>query len=589
MIVDTISLRMGEELQSSIYCKHPDNLSYDEACLNVYSHNYKYPFKLYYQYENCHNCDFLEWATIVKESNTSLIVKTTDRVFFRVNGHDNDLCSQNYTFGQHGIYGWNITQNGCSSVYNIKSPDNPYYPLYVFLGSIFCFVLFNIVLQTVSKSQWFRRIQRSISSTSTTDDDGQETPTSDSAQLVPSELVPAIQQLQQTRVNSLDAFRGITIALMIFVNYGGGKYWFFQHSPWNGLTAADIVFPWFAWIMGVGIALSVRSKLRSGSGRSSIIYAKVFVRVEYLIILGLFFSNIRSNNLTTFRFPGVLQRLAFSYLIVAFLESILMKRQPNFQYGRWVILQDILDSWAQWITIIFIVAAHTAITFHLPVPGCPTGYLGPGGLHDHKMYQNCTGGAAGYIDRRVFGNSHIYQHPSSVRVYHSDIPFDPEGILGVLTTTLTVYLGVAAGRIILCSNSTEGRVKRWAIYAIVTGLISGFLCNWSKEEGLIPINKNLWSLSFVFVTASLAFSMMIILYLIVDHYKIWAGSPFSEAGMNSILIYIGHALTKDSYPFSYTPIDKHNHNDYFIQNVIATTIWIAIAVRLHKKEIFFTV
>ncbi|XP_039277452.1 heparan-alpha-glucosaminide N-acetyltransferase-like [Nilaparvata lugens] len=144
--------------------------------------------------------------------------------------------------------------------------------------------------------------------------------------------------------------------------------------------------------MGVGIVLSVRSQLRSGRHRSQIV-GKAVSRMLKLVVLGILDSNLNHNNYNELRFPGVLQRLGVSYFLVTFLEATLMKRQPNFQYGRWVVIQDILDSWAQWVVVILLTLLHTAITLHLPVPGCPTGYLGPGGLHDHSTHFNCTGGA----------------------------------------------------------------------------------------------------------------------------------------------------------------------------------------------------
>ena len=64
----------------------------------------------------------------------------------------------------------------------------------------------------------------------------------------------------------------------------------------------------------------------------------------------------------------------------------------------------------------------------LPVPGCPTGYLGAGGWHNRSTHANCTGGTAGYIDRLVFGDSHIYQRPTCQKVYHTTVPYDPEGM-----------------------------------------------------------------------------------------------------------------------------------------------------------------
>lgn len=88
-------------------------------------------------------------------------------------------------------------------------------------------------------------------------------------------------------------------------------------------------------------------------------------------------------------------------------------------------LQDILDCWPQWIIIVALTATHTLITFLLHVPGCPTGYLGPGGYALRGKYVNCTGGAAGYIDRLVF-RRHIYNKTENP-VFGTTLPHDPEG------------------------------------------------------------------------------------------------------------------------------------------------------------------
>lgn len=96
------------------------------------------------------------------------------------------------------------------------------------------------------------------------------------------------------------------------------------------------------------------------------------------------------------------------------------------QFGRLSFLQDILVAWPQWIVVISLVSLHTMITFLVEVPGCGKGYLGPGGLHEHGKYFNCTGGVAGYVDRKVFGE-HIYKHPTCQKVYETDVYYDPEG------------------------------------------------------------------------------------------------------------------------------------------------------------------
>lgn len=88
------------------------------------------------------------------------------------------------------------------------------------------------------------------------------------------------------------------------------------------------------------------------------------------------------------------------------------------------VIRDIIESARQWIIVILLVAIHTIITFFLPVPGCPKGYLGPGGLYNSSSNINCTGGAAGYIDRLIFGKNHLYL--GTPKPVYQSLPFDPE-------------------------------------------------------------------------------------------------------------------------------------------------------------------
>ena len=105
--------------------------------------------------------------------------------------------------------------------------------------------------------------------------------------------------------------------------------------------------------------------------------------------------------------------------------------------------------------------------------GCPTGYLGPGGLANNASYPNCTGGSAQYIDILIFGKNHIYQHPTAKPIYDTTQPFDPEGFLGSLTAAFTVFIGVQCGYTLLNFQDWQPRVKRWLIWAFLTGLIAG--------------------------------------------------------------------------------------------------------------------
>lgn len=113
---------------------------------------------------------------------------------------------------------------------------------------------------------------------------------------------------------SLDVFRGMTLAGMIFVNYGGGGYWFFNHSPWDGLTFADVIFPFFLWIMGTSMAISLKRRL--ASAKKSAIWSECLVRFCKLTLIGIFVIN-NAYDIRNVRFPGVLQRLALCYLIVS--------------------------------------------------------------------------------------------------------------------------------------------------------------------------------------------------------------------------------------------------------------------------------
>lgn len=568
-----------------IYCGDLAKLWYDEACLKVVN-SFDEPIQLMSITSECYKCDTIHWVDILANNTASLIVKTVHSLRYNYVYNNQSFCLNETSFGQHGLYSWGIgPSTDCNEVYEVKAPDDPYTPLYAVAGILV--VLWLLWFAVKINAHWLSSLcSRNITSEMESDL-GNPSYSGDSVALVQSALVP-LRRMHRTRIHSLDTFRGLTIALMIFVNYGGGKYWFFKHAAWNGITVADFVFPWFAWIMGVSLLLRYNSELRSSTERSHVLL-KSMKRAVILAALGCVLNMYNSNDVFTARIPGVLQRLAVSHFIVASIEIIFMTRQPLFQYRSWLAVGKLLDSWKQNFILIWLITIHLAVTFLLYVPGCPKGYLGPGGLHMHSNFSNCTGGAAGYIDRFAFGEKHIYQHPTSQSVYHSTQPFDPEGLLGTLSTCITVYLGVIFGRTILYFNSTKVRMVRWLIQAAIYGIVGGILCSWSKEEGVIPVNKNLWSLSFVLVTASLAFFVLSILFLVIDHFQLWSGAPLRQAGTNALLLYVGHIMTKSTFPWSWKPQDVTTHNEYIAMNTIGTCLWLLIAVFLERNSVFITV
>lgn len=545
------------------------SLGIDEACFNIIN-EYNKSITFYSHSSECYLCDGVPQA-LPGNKNTPLIISTKYplHIFYR---NVLDICHITYNFKEHGSYGWNISEEYlCSKIYTIREPVNSYFPI---LAAFIIYVLL-MVLCTTFKFV-IRVIKGKLSPNNVHDDLDrlQEAETSN----------PIIgTNRSSTRIRSVDTFRGIAILLMIFVNNRGGEYVFFNHSAWNGLTVADLVLPWFAWIMGLSITISKRSELRVSNSRTKIIL-RCLQRAFILILLGLMLNSIRSNSLQNLRFPGVLQLLAVSYFVCATIETIFMRMHS--QFGRFTFLRDILNNWAQWLIILAIVVTHTLITFLLPVPNCPTGYLGPGGYSHFGNFPNCTGGAAGYIDRLVFG-SHMYNKTKNP-VYGTILPHDPEGIMNTVSIILVVYLGVHAGKILLLYYQCNARVVRWLLWSGVTGIIAGLLCNFDKEGGVIPVSKKMMSLSFVLTVSCFAFLLFTILHFFVDYKQYWSGAPFIYAGLNPVTLYIGHTITMGLFPWAWKLLDP-THWSVLAMNLWTTTLWSIIAYWLYWKDIIISI
>jgi len=381
---------------------------------------------------------------------------------------------------------------------------------------------------------------------------------------------------------------------MIFVNYGGGGYWFFGHSKWNGLTFADLVFPWFIWIMGTAMALSFNS-LESRRARKVEILAKVIRRSIILFGLGLFLNN--GWDLDHWRIPGVLQRFGISYFFVSMIIMFVPKypthkiRIKNIHDNASFkavggVLADISPYWLQWAVAGLLLTVWFLVTFLVNVPGCGRGYLGPGGIGDGGKYFNCTGGAARIIDEWILGPNHFYHSPTCRFLY--DCPaYDPEGILGSLTSIFLCFLGLQSGRILVHYKEHLPRIKRWIIWGVFWGTLATILCFGRQEGGPVPINKNLWSASFISVMAGTGFLALALIYFIVDVKKFWNGVPFIFVGMNSILVYVGHETLGDRFPFHWDA--TQTHGALLWENGFGVACWIIIAYRMYQLKFFVNI
>lgn len=592
--------------------KKPVELKMDQALLLIHNELPETHLTVYWKSERCYHCLFQLLVRVPqsgkpgKASTAAVSVSTQHDSILQFNDSlgEKAVCRLEYKFGEFGNYSVLVknTRNGssgiaCDIVVNEKPVDSNLPVIVVFLIGLALIIVMSFLRLFLSLDDFNSWISKAIHSRETDRLINSELGSPSRADPLSGDLQPETWHLSAAkhRLRCVDTFRGIALVLMVFVNYGGGRYWYFRHSSWNGLTVADLVFPWFVFIMGSSIFLSMMSALQRGCSKLRLL-GKIAWRSFLLIMIGIVIVNpnycLGPLSWDKVRIPGVLQRLGVTYFVVAVLELLFAKPVPE----NWVLessctcLRDVTSSWPQWLLILLLESIWLGLSFFLPVPGCPTGYLGPGGIGDWGKYPNCTGGAAGYIDRVLLGDDHLYKHPSSTVLYHTEVAYDPEGILGTINSIVTAFLGVQAGKILLFyKDQTKSILIRFTAWSCILGLISVALTKISENEGFIPINKNLWSISYVTTLSSFAFFILLVLYPIVDVKGLWTGAPFFYPGMNSILVYVGHKVFEGYFPFQWKLQDNQSHREHLTQNIVATALWILIAYVLYRKKIFWKI
>ncbi|EDS25684.1 conserved hypothetical protein [Culex quinquefasciatus] len=408
------------------------SLGVDEAFINATvrgSQNYY----LYSLSDECERCPYTRVQEIKGGANPPVVnnvfklgiarklsLKVLDRNVGKY-AFDNEsfVCQfSDQNLGEFGVYDIGIEEGNrvACTLETAKEPVNIYLPfITIALIAAALYVLFKLLQHGV------HLVQRSR-----TPSEPQLSPNS------PTISVQATGVPQKTRLRSLDTFRGIAIMLMIFVNSGGGDYWWIEHATWNGLHVADLVFPWFLFIMGVCIPISLRSQLGRNVPRYEIL-KNVAVRSLKLFLIGLCLNSINGPTVADLRLFGVLQRFGVAYFVVSAIHLYCYQENDQLQHPLARSHADILRLWKHWVIVGTIVFVYLLVIFFVPVPNCPSGYFGPGGKHLMLLYPNCTGGITGYIDRQVLGIRHLYQHPTARYMYDA-MPFDPEGPFGCLPT-----------------------------------------------------------------------------------------------------------------------------------------------------------
>lgn len=604
-------------------------LRLDQAYVRVYNEAEGDPLWLYSLSEDCHECPFRRQADVSGLGPGGgphvLTVDTARAATWRVldNGDNATIprdaarwesaCEVPAALGEFGVYDLHVNGTDCT-LHTALKPANIYFPLAsVAVALLFLAVLHGAVSLLAScfgrRQRRRREAKRQAASSAPRREvehlhhglqdykvqmNGRKLLDADSPSASPSPsssiaASPAAPTPARRRVRSVDVVRGISIVLMMFVNHGAGGYWFLGHATWDGIYVGDLVFPWFLWVMGVCIPLSVRPQLARGASRWRLLLS-VIRRSLVLFALGVALTSLSTRRLESLRVMGVLQRLGVAYLVAASLAVLLTPRRwgaaaVDADKGRSPgMFADVVALLPQWVVVLALAAAHVVAQLILDVPGCPRGYMGPGGMHMDGAHANCTGGFAGYVDKLVLGVEHLYPTPGSHAVYGSG-PFDPEGLLGCLTSVLQVFLGVQAGSALVTFPSWRSRVVRWFAWAVILAVAG--VCGW--YFGGIPINKSLWTVPFVLLTSSLALVLLCVCYLLVDVWRCWTGSPFLYPGMNALVMYCGHQLCYQLFPFHWQLGPMNTHLMVLLENVWGTLLWIIVAVLLYRRKVFVSV
>lgn len=283
-------------------------------------------------------------------------------------------------------------------------------------------------------------------------------------------------QTPTARLLSLDLLRGLTIGFMILVNNNGSErsaYWALKHSPWNGFSPTDLVFPTFLFLVGITTVLSTAARRAKGVTRQSL-FAHTVRRTIILFLLGLVVNSFPFFNLHTMRFYGVLPRIAICYFVVATFYLL----SPGWKNKVVVTVAALVGYWA--------------LMRFVPVPGYGTP------THQIPLLDRDANLAA-WLDRHIFSASHLY-----VRTR------DPEGLLSTIPAVATTLMGLLTGLWLRTNNTLRRKANAIAVAGLVSAALGGL---WALE---FPINKRLWTSSFVLYAGGLSLMLLALAIWVVD-------------------------------------------------------------------------
>ena len=389
------------------------------------------------------------------------------------------------------------------------------------------------------------------------------------------------------RLISLDVFRGLTVAGMLLVNNPGtwgAIYPPLEHAAWHGWTPTDMIFPFFLFIVGITTHLSLNARRDRGDDNGALI-RQVLRRGGIIFLLGLLMSAFpfyQWGNIEGVADPSILDRIAWRWDHVRIL-GVLQRIALVYVASALLTLRTTLKQ--QVIILAALLYGYWFAMTLIPVPGKDIGALTLGDKSETL---------AAHIDRAILGTKHIWT---------GSVTYDPEGILSTLPAIGTAILGVFAGRWIAQRRPLIERIAGLLAVGCL-GMVLGLMWNWS-----FPINKNIWTSSYVLFSAGMACATLgTIMWIIEAHNIRWWTKPFVIYGVNPIVAFVGsgvlarliYTLWKVEYNGKPTPVQGVFYNEVFagwleprnasLAFALTTVLfWFAILAFMYRRKIFLKV